>query len=166
MILSKNDEADWNGAETLLVELMARYPRNPTYRLRRVYVAERRGDLERANALADPDGSWIAALHPSLRVNARAWALYRAAECAMLLGRLDGAERRLAALDERRAPKGLRDWIRMRRANLDDARGRRDAAAAVYSRIKDKNAEATAKGFLSAPFPGGPRDVAPFFSGY
>ncbi len=126
MILSTKDEADWNGAEKLLGELMERYPRNPIYRLRRAYVAERRGDLELAAALADPDGPWIAALHPGLRDNARAWALYRAAECDLLRGRLDaGAPGRLAALDERKAPKGLGDWILLRRANLDDARGRR-----------------------------------------
>ena len=166
MILSKNDEADWNGAEKLLAELMGRYPRNPLYRLRRVYVAERRGDLTQASALADPDGTWIAALHPDLRDNARAWALYRAAECDLLRGRLDAGAGRLAALDESKEPKGLRDWIALRRANIDDARGRRDEARAAYSRIREKNASAAARGFLAAPFPGGPRDVAPFFSGY
>ena len=166
MILSKNDEADWNGAERLLAELMGRYPRNPLYRLRRVYVAERRGDLERAAALADPDGTWIPALHPNSRQNARTWALYRAAECDLLRGRLDAGARRLAALDERKAPKGLRDWILLRRANLDDARGRRGAAEAAYARIEEKTAAAAAHGFRAEPFPGGPRDVAPFFSGY
>jgi hypothetical protein len=166
MILSKNDEADWVGAEKLLAELMGRYPRNPLYRLRRAYVAERRGDLEQASALADPDGAWIPALHPGLRDNARDWALYRAAECDLLQGRLDAGTRRLAALDERTAPKGMGDWIVLRRANLDDARGRRDEAKAGYARIKEKSAAAAAKSFLAAPFPGGPRDVAPFFTGY
>ena len=166
MILSKNDEADWNGAEKLLAELMGRYPRNPLYRLRRAYVAERRGDLEQAAALADPDGAWIAALHPDLRDNARAWALYRAAECDLFRGRLDSGAKRLASLDERKSPKGLREWIVLRRANVDDARGRREAAKAAYALIKEKTASAAARGFLAAPFPGGPRDVAPFFSGY
>ena len=166
MILSKNDEADWAGAEKLLAELMSRYPRNPLYRLRRVFVAERRGDLDAAAALADPDGAWITALHPALRPNARAWALYRAAECDLLRGRLDAAERRLAALDERSAPKGLGGWILLRRANLDDARGRRAQARAGYAAITDGAAAAAAKGFLAAPFPGGPVEAAPFFSGY
>jgi hypothetical protein len=140
-ILSKNDEADWPGAEKLLAELMARYPRNPLYRLRRVYVAERRGDLDAAAALADPDGGWLAEVHPGPRPNARAWALYRAAECDLLRGRLDAAGRRLAALDEHSAPKGLRDWIPLRRLEIADARAGRPARA-------------------------GARDVAPFFSGY
>ena len=166
MILSKNDEADWSGAEKLLAELMGRYPRNPVYRLRRSYVAERRGDLEAAAALADPDGAWIGALSPGLRPNSYAWALYRAAECDLLQGRFDPAARRLAALDERAAPKGLRDWILLRRANLDDAAGRRGAAETVYERITEKSAAAAAQGFIAAPFPGGPREVAPFFSGY
>src|SRR6185312_13504470 len=59
MILSKSDEADWAGAEKLLAELMTRYPHNPVYRLRRAYVAQRRGDLDAAAALADPDGAWL-----------------------------------------------------------------------------------------------------------
>jgi hypothetical protein len=142
MILSKSDEADWGGAEKLLSELMTRYPRNPVYRLRRAYVAERRGDWVQAAALADPDGAWIGALHPGLRENARAWSLYRAAECALFQGRPAEAARLLARLDERRAPKGLRDWILLRRANAAEARGRRDASWT------------------------GARDVAPFFSGY
>ena len=42
----------------------------------------------------------------------------------------------------------------------------KDAAKAAYARIREKNAASVAKGFLAAPFPGGPRDVAPYFSGY
>lgn len=166
MILSKPDEADWAGAEKLLAELMARYPRNPVYRLRRTFVAERRGEWEAAAALADPDGKWIAALHPGLRLNARAWALYRAAECRLLQGRLAEAEKLLARVDDRRAPKGLGDWLRLRRGNLADARGRRDEARAAYAGVRDKEAARLARRFLKRPFPDGPRDVAPFFSGY
>jgi hypothetical protein len=166
MILSKDDEADWAGAEKLLAELMKRYPHNPVYRLRRAYVAERRGDLDAAAALADPDGAWLTALYPALRANARAWALYRAAECDLLRGRPDRAAARLAALDARSAPTGLSDWIRLRRANLDDARGRRAQAKSVYADIKEKSAVPAAKAFLAEPFPGGSKEVAPFFSGY
>ncbi|HXT02378.1 MAG TPA: hypothetical protein VN915_17020 [Elusimicrobiota bacterium] len=166
MILSKNDEADWGGAEKLLAELMSRYPHNPVYRLRRAYVAERRGDLDEAAALADPDGAWIAALYPPLRPNARAWALYRAAECDLLRGRADAATSRLAALDDKTAPKSLDGWIQLRRANLDDARGRRGQAQAVYAKITERSAVAAAKAFLAEPYPGGSKEVAPFFSGY
>jgi hypothetical protein len=165
-ILSKNDEADWTGAEKLLAELMTRYPRNPLYRLRRAYVAERLGDLDRAAALADPDGAWIAALHPGLRDNARAWARYRLAEIRLTQGRDDEAEKFLDLLDTKKAPRGLADWIWLRRANLDDARGRRGAAEAAYAQIKEREAGADAKLFLKTPFPGGPRDFAPYFSGY
>lgn len=166
MILSKDDEADWAGAEKLLAELMKRYPHNPLYRLRRAYVAERRGDLAAAAALADPDGAWLRSLYPALRANARTWALYRAAECDLLRGRPDPAARRLAALDERAAPKGLADWIRLRRANVDDARGRRAQAEAAYARITEKSAVPAAKAFLAEPYPGGSKEVAPYFSGY
>lgn len=118
MILSKPDEADWAGAETLLAELMARYPRNPVYRLRRVFVAERREQWEQAVSLAEPDGKWISAIHPALRLNTRAWALYRAGEAELLQGRRREAERLLSRIDERRAPKGMSEWLRRRRAEL------------------------------------------------
>lgn len=166
MILSKSDEADWDGAEKLLAELTARYPHNPVHRLRRAYVAERRGALDQALALSDPDGGWIRALNPAARDNARAWALYRAAEVRLFQDKIDEAGRRLAAVDERRAPKGLADWIALRRGNLADARGDRLAARALYAKVKDKNAAPLAKRFADEPFPAGPRDPAPFFSGY
>ena len=165
-ILSKSDEADWKGAEKLLAELMARYPRNPLYRLRRAYVAERLGELDRAAALADPDGKWIASLQPALRDNARAWSRYRLAEIRLMQRRADEAEKLLGLLDIDHAPKGLRPWIRLRRANLDDARGRRDAARSGYEKIKEREAGVNARLFLGMPFPGGPRDFAPYFSGY
>ena len=165
-ILSRSGEEDWKGAEKLLAELMGRYPRNPIYRLRRAYVAERLGDLDRAVALADPDGAWISALHPGLRDNARAWSRYRVAEVRLMQRRYDEAGKLLSLLDADRAPKGLGDWIRLRRANLDDARGRRDEARAGYEKIKEREAGVNARLFLSIPFPGGPRDFAPYFSGY
>lgn len=138
MILSKDDEADWKGAETLLAELMTRYPRNPIYRLRRTFVAERAGDWDAAASFAEPDGPWIAALHPGLRDNARAWARYRLAEVRLFQGRLDDAQRQLDQLDDAKAPKKLAPWIRRRRHEVDGARHGR-------------------------PFP---PVVAPYFSGY
>ncbi|MBI3566283.1 MAG: hypothetical protein HY079_13890 [Elusimicrobia bacterium] len=125
MILSKEDEADWKGAEALLAELMGRYPRNPLYRLRRAFVAERRGDWDAAAALADPDGAWLREIHPGLRENSRAWALYRAGEARLLQGRRDEARRFLTPIDERKAPKSLLPWLKRRRAELaTGARGR------------------------------------------
>lgn len=56
-ILSKEDEAGWAKADELLIELTGRYPRNPIYRMRRAYVAARRGELELAVKLSDPDGA-------------------------------------------------------------------------------------------------------------
>ncbi len=165
-ILSKSDEADWKGAEKLLAELMARYPRNPLYRLRRAYVAERLGELDRAAALSDPGGKWIAALQPGLRGNARAWSRYRLAEIRLMQRRDGEAERLLGLLDADHAPQGLGPWIRLRRANLDDARGRRDAARAAYRKITEREAGVNARLYLAMPFPGGPRDFAPYFSGY
>ncbi len=138
MILAKDDEADWKGAEALLSELMTRYPRNPIYRLRRVYVAERRGDWAAAAALADPDGAWLAALHPGLRENAGAWARYRLGEVRLFQGRWDDAQAQLSRLDAAKAPKKLAPWIGRRRGELDGARRGRPL----------------------------PPQVAPYFSGY
>lgn len=124
MILSKDDEADWKGADALLTELMERYPRNPLYRLRRAFVAERLGRWDEAAALADPEGRWVDALYPALRENSRAWALYRAAEARLISGRRDEARRLLALLDEKKTPKGMAPWLKRRRAELETgARG-------------------------------------------
>lgn len=165
MILAKDDEADWAGAEKLLVELSARFPHNPLYRLRRVLVFQKQGDLDAAAALADPDGAWIRKLHPSVRGSARDWALYRAAECRLLQGRYPEAKRWLDQLGKEARHRGLRDWIVLRRGNLADAMGRRAEADAFYDRVGNRTA-AIARRFKQDRFPGGPRDVAPFFTGY
>lgn len=165
MILAKDDEADWAGAEKILVELAARFPRNPIYRLRRVYVAQKRGDLDAAAALADPNGTWISRLHPRVRVPAREWALYRAAESRLLQGRLTEAGRWLDPLGREMRLWGLKDWVLLRRGNLADAAGRDAEADVLYDKVKGKAAP-LARRFKKQRFPGGPKDVAPFFTGY
>lgn len=166
VILSKDDEADWAGAEKLLAELMARYPHNPLYRLRRAYVAERRGDFDAAVALAEPDGKWFETLHPAVRVPARAWSLYRAAECRVLQGRPGDAAAWLAALNNVPHPRGMKDWVLLRNANVHDAAGRTSAADELYGRIKDKKPAELAARFRKERYPAGPKDTAPFFTGY
>ena len=166
VILSKDDEADWAGADKLLAELTARYPRNPIYRLRRAYVAERRGDFDAAVVLAEPDGKWISTLHPSVRTPARAWALYRAAESRLLQGRAAETADWLAALDRLPHPRGMKDWVLLRRANLLDAQGKPREADELYGRITDKTPAALAKRFQKERYPAGPKDAAPFFTGY
>jgi len=166
VILSKDDEADWAGADKLLAELTARYPHNPIYRLRRAYVAERRGDFDAAVALADPDGKWISTLHPTVRSPARAWALYRAAESRLLQGRAAETVRWLAALDAVPHPRGMKDWVLLRRANLFDFQGKPREADELYGRIKDKTPAALAGRFRKDRYPSGPKDAAPFFTGY
>lgn len=166
VILSKDDEADWAGADKLLAELAARYPHNPIYRLRRAYVAERRGDFDAAVALADPDGAWIKTLHPSVRTPARAWALYRAAESRLLQGRAAETSAWLGALDSLPHPRGMKDWVLLRRANLLDFEGKPREADELYSRVKDKTAAALARRFQADRYPAGPKDAAPFFTGY
>ena len=166
VILSKDDEADWAGAEKLLAELCLRYPHNPIYRLRRAYVAERRGDFDAAVALADPDGAWFKTLHHSVRTPARAWALYRAAESRLLQGRAEETAAWLAALDRLPHPRGMKDWVLLRRANLLDSQGKLSEADALYGRIKDKTPDALAARFRKDRYPAGPKDPAPFFTGY
>ena len=166
VILSKDDEADWAGAEKLLAELAARYPHNPLYRLRRAYVAEKRGDFDAAVAFAEPDGKWFATLHPAVRATARAGALYRAAECRLLQGRASETEAWLAALDAVPHPRGMKDWVLLRRANLLDSQGKPREADDLYARVKDKTPAALADRFRKDRYPSGPKDAAPFFTGY
>ena len=166
VILSKDDEADWAGADKLLAELTARYPHNPIYRLRRAYVAERQGDFDAAVGLADPDGKWFSTLHHSVRTPARAWALYRASESRLLQGRAAETAAWLAALDRLPHPRGMKDWVLLRRANLLDFQGKPHEADVLYRRIKDKNPAALAARFLKDRYPAGPKDAAPFFTGY
>ncbi len=166
VILSKDDEADWAGAEMLLAELSARYPHNPIYRLRRAYVAERRGDFDAAVALADPNGLWFESLHPTVRAPARAWALYRAAENRLLQDRPAETAGWLAALDTMPHPRGMKDWVLLRRANLLDAQGKVREADKLYERINDKTPATLAARFRAERYPAGPRDAAPFFTGY
>jgi len=117
-IYASDAEGRWDEAETLLAGLMERYPHNPLYRLRRVYVAEKRGRFDEAVDFADPDGAWLGALDPSLRVNARQAALYRAAEAAALGGRRADAARWLDALQAAGCPDDLAPWAARRRAGL------------------------------------------------
>jgi hypothetical protein len=166
VILSKDDEADWAGAEKLLAELSGRYPHNPIYRLRRAYVAERRGDYDGAVALADPDGKWFSTLHPAVRAPARAWALYRAAESRLLQGRAAETAAWLAALDALPHPRGMKDWALLRRANLLDSQGKTREADGLYDRITDKKPADLAERFKKDRYPAGPKDAAPFFTGY
>ncbi len=166
MILSKDDEADWAGADRLLSQLMTRYPHNPLYRLRRAYVAERRGRWAQAAALAAPDGGWIEALHPAIRARARAQALYRAAEIELLRRRPQEAAAFLGELDDSVLPPELRGWALLRRANLRDALGDRAGALADYRRVRGKAPLRAARAFERAPFPTGAPVIAPFFTGY
>ncbi len=165
VILSKDDEADWAAAERLLAELSARYPRNPLYRLRRAYVAVRRGAFDEAVSLADPDGKWLASVPASVRPQARSWALYRAAEARVLQGRAADAGAWLAELDKAPHPRALKDWVLLRQANRLDALGKEDEADALYKRIEDKRAGPVARRFLKDRYPG-PTETAPFFTGY
>ncbi len=166
VILSKDDEADWDGADKLLTELASRYPHNPIYRLRRAYVAERRGNFDAAVALADPDGKWFESLHPSVRKPARAWALYRSAESRLLQRRAAETADWLTALDKLPHPRGMKDWILLRRANLLDFQGKPGEADKLYERIKDKTPASLARRFRKERYPAGPKDAAPFFTGY
>jgi hypothetical protein len=60
----------------------------------------------------------------------------------------------------------MKDWVLLRRANLLDSQGKPAEADRLYVRIKDKTAAALAKRFRAERYPAGPKDAAPFFTGY
>lgn len=161
-VYASDSERDWDVAEGLLKDLMDRYPRNPLYRLRRVYVAQRRLDWDKAVSLADPDGKWIAALDPRLRDRSREHARYRAAESLLLSGRAERAEPLLNALEKSQLIDPMPGWLALRQGNRLDARGRRKEAVAAYRRVRGKPQADMAAAFLKEPYPGGPRAVKPW----
>ena len=103
-IYASEREKRWEEAEALLKELVERYPGNPLYRLRRVYVALRRGAWGEARALADPEGAWLGQVPSALRERARAAALYRAA------GELAGPRQATSCSPAWRIPQSQGTW--------------------------------------------------------
>jgi len=121
--------------------------------------------LRRGPRARRSDGKWFASLHPSVRSPARAWALYAPRMPPPAGPRADTA-RWLAELETATHPKGLKDWILLRRANFLDSLGKNAEADALYDRVKDKTPAALAARFKKDRYPGGPKDAAPFFTGY
>lgn len=161
-IYASERERRWEESEALLKELMERYPRNPGYRMRRVYVAQRRGRWDEALSLADPSGAWLGKLDPLVRGPALAGARYRSAEILILSDRPHEAQAHLHALSAGEIPANLRDWVALRRGNLLDLAGERGLALSVYGRITDPWARPAAEGFIKEAFPGGPNAIQPF----
>jgi hypothetical protein len=114
-IYASDKQRRWDEAEALLQELVGRYPGNPLYRLRRAYVALRRGAWGDVRGLADPEGAWLEEVPEALRPRARAAALYRAAEGELLAGRPDEAAGLLGRLEGVELPDGLASWVERRR---------------------------------------------------
>ena len=111
-IYASEREKRWEEAEALLKELVERYPGNPLYRLRRVYVALRRGAWGEARALADPEGAWLGQVPSALRERARAAALYRAAGRAR---RAPAGDVLLSRLENSSVPGDMAEWVARRR---------------------------------------------------
>lgn len=166
MVLSREGAEGWPEAEKLLAELMKRHPRNPLFRLRRAWLATQRGEHERAVALYDAEGAWPDVFPEPVRSRSRAWALYRAAEVRVLQNKGAQAERLLRRLDGLTLPRGMKDWALLRAGNAADLRGDRDAARRHYRAVEDKRARELAKRFLKQPWPAGPKELMPFFTGY
>ncbi|TBR20974.1 hypothetical protein EPO15_11510 [bacterium] len=114
-IYASDRQRRWDDAEALLKELVERYPGNPLYRLRRAYVALRRGAWGEAKAAADPDGPWLEQVPAPLRSRAKAAALYRAAEAELMAGRFDEAAVLLSRLEGLELPPGLAEWAKRRK---------------------------------------------------
>jgi tetratricopeptide (TPR) repeat protein len=166
MVLSREGPEGWPEAESLLAELAARHPKNPLFRLRRAWLAAKRGDYARSLRLYDAEGRWPDAHAEPVRSRTRAWALYRAAEVNVLEGRGPEAERLLRGLDGLALPEGMKGWALLRLGNAADLRGDRPAALAAYRAVEDKRAKELARSFEKQPWPAGPRELMPFFTGY
>lgn len=166
MVLSREGPESWDEAESLLEELVARHPRNPLFRLRRAWIAARRGQYERSVALYDAEGSWPDRHAEPIRSRVRAWALYRAAEARLLQGRGREAERLLRRLDGLALPRGVKDWALLRLGNAADLRGERAAAQRLYGEVKEKRARELARSYRRRPFAPGAQELMPFFTGY
>lgn len=155
-------ESRWDKADAYLAELTERYPRNPLYRMRRIYVNQRWGKLERALELSDPNGRWFEKIPQALKPIALAPALYRSAESELVLGRPERAAAHLARLEAMTLPEALGQFALVRRGNLLDWRGRREQALALYRSVTHKHAQRLAKSFIETPYPGGTKDVMPW----
>lgn len=156
-------EGRWPESQAYLEELAARYPRNPLYRLRLLYVLGRQARWEEVLERSDPDSGWLRALPGELRELARRPAQYRSAEALLILGRAGEAERLVAELEAEPAlGSGLRDFVLLRRANLLDLSGdrkRREKAVQIYKRLRHKEAAKLAKEWLKEAYPAGPKEA-------
>lgn len=142
-------EARWPEAETYLRELSRRYPRNPLYRLRLLYVLGRQAKWSEML-----DDRWLDDVAPELREPALRPAQYRKAEALLMLGRLSEAEALVAELEK--APRlggALRDFVLLRRGNLLDLYGMRGKAVEVYLKARHKEARKLADQWLRRPYP-------------
>jgi len=154
-------EQKWDEAERLFRTLKEHYPHNPRYRMKLVYVLQRKGLWEEAAQIADPEGAWIQTLDPIVRQRAQSSARYRAAENLLFAGHWQDAVILLDRLESADISPAMEDWVALRRGNSLDAQGRSGDAAAYYNAIQGKKAKALAEIFEKHPFPDGPRDVMP-----
>lgn len=155
-------EGRWPESEAYLRELTARYPRNPLYRLRLIYVLGRQTRWEELLEKSDPKGGWLRALPPELRDIALRPAQYRSVEALLALGRAQEAERLIGELEQLpQLGAGLRDFVLLRRANLLDLSGdpaQRKKALLIYKSLKNKEAARLARDWIKTPYPAGPKD--------
>lgn len=155
-------EKKWDKSEAYLAELSSKYPRNPLYRLRRIYITERLARWQDALSLSDPAGDWVSRMPARLRPLALMHARYRQAECLLVLGRAKEAEANIAALEAMPLPPSLRDFVRLRRANLLDLAGKRSQAEDIYRRLQHPAAVKLAAPWLQKPFTPDPKGIMPW----
>ena len=140
---------------------MKRYPHNPRYRLKAVYVLQREGLWVQASEMAHVNGEWLRDLDPLIKERVQWIVRYRSAESLLLAGRISEAAPLLDQLESGSSLGKLKDWLLLRRGNFWDALGKPDKAKPFYLSITDKKAQGLAENFLKTPFPAGPKDVMP-----
>jgi len=147
-------------ADALLARLIKRHPHNAAYRVWRANWLGRRGRWKPALAALDVDGGWMAGASASVLRAGRPHVLYAAAELQLMAGNYKAAQARLKALDALGIKDGLREWIFLRKGNLQDALGRRKTALAYYRNTEGDAAE-FARAYLEMPFPRGTEKLMP-----
>ncbi len=137
LIYSTEREARLEEAEAMLAGLEEKLPGNPMFRMIRIRVALYAKDWEKAIRLSDPTTGWVEKINPIMRDRVRAVGWYRMAEAYILSGRILEAEVPLGKVASKHRPGNLPDWVKLRQAQILEAKGEPEAAKILRKNLPD-----------------------------